>query len=66
MHLADKVVHPFNLPWSGMDDEVDALADHIELRVRYEDGNLDEGVINKVKPRHFAINPDEVGEFDSH
>jgi hypothetical protein len=49
-----------------LDDEIDAFANHIELRIGDQDCDLDKDICFEGKTRHFAIYPDQMGEFGSH
>jgi hypothetical protein len=37
-----------------------------EIRVGYEDSDFDKDIFLERKPRHFAVNPDQIGLFISH
>ena len=43
----------------GVDDQVDALAEHVQLGVGDERGHLDELVLAEVEPGHLAVDPDQ-------
>jgi len=43
-----------------LDDDVDPFAQHVELRVSDEDGELDEGVGPQVEAGHLAVDPYQV------
>ena len=66
MHLGDEFIHASELLGRCLDHEIDAFADHIELRVSDKYSYLDENVFFEGKPRHLTINPDQMGEFDGH
>ena len=40
-------------------DQVDALAEHVEIEVGDEGGDLDQRVGAQVEPGHLAVDPDE-------
>ena len=66
MHLGHKLVHACELIRRCLDDEVDAFADHIELRIGDQDCDLNKDIFFERKTRHFAVDPDQMGEFGSH
>jgi hypothetical protein len=43
-----------------MDHQVNALTEHVELRVGDEHGDLDEHVPLEIEAGHLAVDPDEV------
>ena len=45
MHLAHEVIHPVQRLLAGLDDQIHALTQNIELRVGDQDGNLDQNVL---------------------
>ena len=57
MHLAHEVIHLLQGLGRGLDEDVDALAQRLELVVGDDDGDLDERVLTKVEPGHLAVDP---------
>jgi hypothetical protein len=45
---------------------INAIANHIELRVGHENCDFDEGIGREIEPGHLAINPNEVGQHSGH
>ena len=66
MHLGDEFVHPGQLLRCCLDDEVDAFADQIELGVGDQHSDLNQDIFIQGEARHFAIDPDQMGEFGGH
>ena len=66
VHLAHKVVHAIDRLLAGLDHQVHAFAQDIELGVGHQDRDLDQDIFFELKARHLAINPDQVRRFISH
>ena len=66
MHLGDELIHACELIGSGLDDEIDTFADHIEVGVGDKDRDLNEDIFFQGEARHFTVNPDQMREFGSH
>ena len=64
VHRADEVVHLRERCRLGSDDDVDAVAEDVELGVGDDGGDLDERVGAQVEAGHLAVDPDDavVGE----
>jgi hypothetical protein len=58
VHLADDLGHAVEFFLVGVDDDVDAFAEHVEVCVGHEGGDFDQRVLAEVEPRHFAVDPD--------
>ena len=43
-----------------LDDDVHAVAEHVELGVGDEGGDLDQGVVPEVETGHLAVDPDHL------
>ena len=57
VHVADDVGHPLHLLRGRTDDDVDALAEDVQLAVGDQGGDLDEQVAAEVEPGHLAVDP---------
>ncbi|GAB3171769.1 hypothetical protein GCM10027259_07450 [Micromonospora palomenae] len=42
-----------------MDDHVDPLAQHVEVGIGDERGDLDQRVTGEIQPGHLTVDPDE-------
>ena len=63
VHVADEVVHLLEGLVRRLDDDVDAVAELVELEVRDEGGHLHQGVGLQGQARHLAVDPDDpVGD----
>ena len=60
VHVADELVHLLERGVRWRDDDVDAVAEDVELVVGDEDCELDQGVVDEVEPGHLAVDPDHV------
>ena len=60
MHLAHEVVHLLERRVRRADDDVDAVAEHGQLVVGDEGGDLDERVGLERQPGHLAVDPDDA------
>ena len=58
--VADEVAHLVERLRGRLDDDVDAVAEHVELEVGDEGRDLDEGVGLEVEPGHLAVDPHQV------
>ena len=63
MHLGDEGIHLCQFILGGMDDEVDALAQDIEVAIGDDGSDLDDDVTFGVQARHLQIDPDEAVVF---
>jgi hypothetical protein len=44
MHFANKVIHGIKLSLRCMNNYINAITDHIEIRVGHEDSDFNEGI----------------------
>ena len=44
----------------GVDDHVDSVAEHVEVRVGDQRRDLDQGVLAQIEPGHLAVDPHQV------
>ena len=59
MHLAHEVVHLVDRLGRRLDDDVDALPEHVELEVGDQGRDLDQRIGAEVEPGHLTVDPDE-------
>ena len=52
-------VNPLELLGGGPDDDVDTVAEHVQLGVGDQCRNLDQRVRRQVQTRHLAVDPDD-------
>ena len=57
VHVPHKVVHLLQCGVGGFNDDVNAVAQDIQIIVRHERGHLDQGVVGQGQTRHFAVDP---------
>ena len=57
--VADEVVHLVQRLGRRLDDQVDAVAEHVEVEVGDQRGHLDQGVGPEVEAGHLAVDPHE-------
>ena len=43
----------------GVDDQVDAVAEHVEIRIGHQRGDLDQRVLAEIEPGHLTVDPDQ-------
>ncbi len=60
VHLAHDLGHAGERGLVGVDDDVDALAEHVELTVGDQDGDLDQRVAAEVEAGHLAVDPHQT------
>ena len=60
VHLAHEVVHLVQRLGGRLDDEVDTVAEDVEVEVGDEGGDLDQRIGAEVEPGHLAVDPDEA------
>lgn len=58
VHFADDLRHAVEGFVVGVDDDVDAFAEDVELGVGHQRGYFDQRVLAEVEPRHLAVDPD--------
>ena len=58
VHLADDLGHPGELLLVGVDDDVDAVAEDVQLGVGHQCRDFDQRVLAEVEPGHLAVDPD--------
>src|SRR5690606_39334758 len=57
VHLPHDLRHAGEGGFVGVDDDVNAVSEHVEVAVGDEHGDLDEGVAPQVEPGHLAVDP---------
>ena len=60
VHLPHDLGHAGERGLVGVDDDVDALAEHGEITVGDEDGDLDQRVAAEVEAGHLAVDPHQT------
>ena len=60
MHLADVVAHLGDRLVRRLDDDVDAVAEHVEVEVGDQGRDLDQRVVLQVETGHLAVDPDQA------
>ena len=58
--VADEVVHLVERGLRGLDDEVDTVAEDVELEVGDERGHLDECIGLEARAGHLAVDPHQL------
>ena len=58
MHAADEVAHLVQRRGGGFDDQVHPVAEHVELTVGDQGGDLDQRILGDVQTGHLAVDPD--------
>ena len=66
VHVPHEVAHLLQRLGRRLDDEVDAVAEHVEVEVGHERGHLDECVGPEVETGHLAVDPDESFVHEGH
>ena len=59
--MAHEVVHVSHRRVAGLDDHVDALIEHLEVEISGNHGHFAQLIVEDVKSRHLAIDPDHAG-----
>lgn len=59
VHVPDDLGHLGDRLGRGLDHDVDALVQDVELAVGDQCGYLDERVVAQVESRHLAVDPDQ-------
>ena len=57
VHVAHEVVHLLERLGRWLDDDVHAVAEHVELEVGDQGGDLDERVGAEIQPGHLTVDP---------
>ena len=60
VHARDEVVHLLQRRGGRLDDQVDAVAEDVELVVGDEGRHLDEGVVLQREAGHLAVDPHQL------
>ena len=63
VHIRHELIHARQLLLRGMDHNIDALAEDVQVRVRDQRRHLHNDVMIWVKTRHFEINPHQTVMF---
>ena len=66
VHIAHEVVHAGELLRRRRDDDVDTLAEDVQLAVGHQHRDLDQGVPGQVEACHLAIDPHQSVSHDSY
>jgi hypothetical protein len=64
VHRAHELDHLVQRLLRRLDDDVDALAQHVELEVRDERRDLDQRVRTEVESGHLAVDPHQSVAHD--
>ena len=59
MHLIDHVGHAGELLVVGVDHHINAVVEQFQVRIGHHRGNLDEGIVGQIQPRHLTVDPDQ-------
>ena len=57
MHVAHERRHRVEDVVMGVDHDVEALVDDLEIGIGDQDGDLDEGVATQIEASHLAVDP---------
>ena len=65
VHLADHVEHAVQRLVVRVDHHVDAVAQHVELGIGDQSGNLDELVLAQIETGHLTVDPHQKITHDA-
>ena len=65
VHVAHDRHHRVEQVVAGVDDDVEALVEQVQLGVGDQDGDLDQRVALQVEPGHLAVDPYQGVGHDS-
>ena len=60
MHLGDEGIHLCQLLLGGVDDQIDAFSQDVEIAIGDDGGDLDDDMALGVQAGHFQIDPNEA------
>lgn len=66
MHIGDHRRHRGQGGVIGVNDDVNTLAEDVEVTVGDKGGDLDQFVGAEVEPRHLAVDPDQFIAWSTH